>query len=50
MAYTIPLERLALLGELTLYGGAHGGGTGSPDCPHCVRELLDRVCSISIST
>lgn len=39
----IPPERLELLDELTLYDGAHGGGTGGPDCPHCARELLHEV-------
>jgi hypothetical protein len=39
----IPPERLALLDTLTLYGGAHGGGIGGPDCQHCARELLHEV-------
>jgi len=39
----IPTERLAMLDNMKLYGGSHGGGTGGPDCKHCARELLYEV-------
>lgn len=43
MKYTIPPERLALLGELTLYGGFNHSVGDHSDCRRCARELLHEV-------